>query len=482
MLKGKPRCVAWSSTDAVMRLFEMDGADVFQEIANTALANVGSFVPDFAFSKDGDYVMAGGNRVAATFTEASFDAALAQISTQTVALSSTTPLRLHAKNYKYGLHMVNAQTLAFIHSVDESNGNLLRDNRTGTLDGTTQVKRAFTKDGMTVVSLYNTLSPSVRVNTATSMLDPGTINERPNYTNTNVNQTAFNILCTEVVGSHDNQFLYFGAANGNVYVCPFTANNSATSVGASLQTVAGTGAVHRISVSPDDKYVAVSRVNAGVYTTVVYTRVGGTLTLFQTINGFGQSLAFSGDGFFLIDGIMKQARKFDGTNFAAANGAMANLPATVSSFALSQHVDGVSGFARAYNEAVHDYATCGVDNANLKMMLLTGAAAFVATHTNISQVTNGGAFEASGSGWAAGGQALTGVTYTVNLGGETEVTANPINVTLTGALSFRYALIYDDTSDTPIALIDYIDVVNAPALTTLNFDLSSPGWFKFTPV
>lgn len=480
MLKGKPRCVAWSSADSIMRLFEMDAANVFQEIAQTSLLNVGSYLPNFAFSKNGDYILAGGNRVAATFSETSHDLTLAQIGLQTTALASTA-FRIFSKNYKYGLHMMNAQSAAFIHSVNNADGQIIRDNRSGVFDGITQVKRTFTKNGETVVSLYNT-SPFLRVNTATSFLDPGTDNERPNYTVTNVAQTAFNIACTEVVSSYDNSLLYFGAANGNVYVCNFTPNNSATSVSAALQTIAGTGAVHRIAVSPDDKYVAVTRLNAGVYTTIVYTRVGATLSVLQTIANFGQDLAFSGDGFYLIDGITKQARRFDGTNFAAANAAMANLPAVVSSFALSQHVDGVAGFARVYNEGVFDYSNGDVDEANLKFMLLSNAASFVATHNTLTQVTNGGAYEVSGGGWAAGGQPLANVVHTLIPSGETQVTANPVNVTLTGALTFRYGLIYDDTSDTPLVLIDFINNYAAPALTTLNFDFTAPGWLKFTPV
>lgn len=480
MLKGKPRAVAWSASDAIMRLFEMDANDVFQEIAQAPLANVGSFVPNFAFSKTAKYVMAGGNRVAATYSHAAFDESLQQTDIQTFALSSTAD-RKFARNALYGMHYVGAATPAFIHVVNEDTGLMFRDNRTGILNlGATNILRGFSHNGQNSLALYNaSLYAGVAFAVGTTGVAPY---EFPAFVNAAVRQTVATSLLTMIASSSDDQFIYTGNAAGLVSVHPFSGAATAGSMGASIGTVSAAGSVSSIVSSPDDKYVAVSRVSGGVYTTTVYTRVGGTLTVLQTINTFGASLEFSGDGFFLIDGISKLARKFNGVNFAAANGAMANLPVTVSSFSLSHHVDGVNGFARVYNEAAFDYSGCDVDETNIRVMLLSDAAAFVATHNTVLQVTNGGAWQVSGGGWAAGGQLLANVQHTLVPSGETEVTANNVTVTLNADLTFRYALIYDDTSDTPLTLIDYIDTYTAPALTTLDFDFSSPGFLKFTPV
>lgn len=477
MIKGKPRLATWNA--GTLSLFEMDSSDVFQQLATAAVANVGSYLPGLAFSRSGNYLLVGGNRVAATFSEASFDAALAQIGLLGVSLSSTGPTRLMSKNYQYGLHMVNAQTGAFVHSASEIDGSIIQDVRTGTMDGVTQVKRAFTKDGQTVVSLYNA-TPFVRVNTATSTLDTGTVNERPNYTTNNVAQTAFNIACVEVSSSYDNTLLFFGAANGTVHVCPFTPNNAATSVSAAIQTLTGTGAVHRIAASPDDKFLAVTRLNAGVYTTTIYTRAGNAFTQLTTIAAFGQELAWTGDGFYLIDGILKKARHYTGT-FDVADAIMANLPATVSVAALSQHVDGVAGVTRLYYAGSQDIAQGITNLATLKVALLSNLATYDANDGSFADVTNSGAYQVSGGGWTAGGILLTGVTKADGPLGTTVVTAANVSQAISAPLTFHYALIYDSTTNIPLALIDYLEDVAVPALSTLNIDFTS-GVLTFVPV
>lgn len=480
MVKGKPRLATWNPTDGLLRLFEMDASDVFVQFASAPLANVGSYPPDFAFSRSGDFLLAGGNRVAATFSEAVFDMALVQTGLATWALSSTA-LRLFAKNYKYGMQLVAAATPAYIYNVDESNGSLLTDVRTSILNlGATNTFRNFSSSGNDILSFYNT-SPFLGIARASGMVGTPP-NDIPAYPSAAVRQTAFNVAVIEGSFSQDLQLVYTGAANGTIYVCPFNPAGavSATSVGAAIQTIPGTGTVHRISVSPDDKFVAVSRLNAGVYTTVIYQRSGTTLTAFATIASFGQSLMWTGDGYYLIDAISKKALHYTGT-FDNADAILANLPATVTSAAVSQHVDGIPGLARLYNVGAQDLATCATDLTQLKVMLLSPSASFDATQATLSAVTNAGAYEVSGGGWPAGGTLLTGVAKVDGPAGTTIITANDLAQSLTAPLTFQFALIYDDATDVPIALIDYLETIAAPALTSLQFDFSA-GVVHYVPV
>lgn len=480
MVKGKPRLVAWSAADATLRLYEMDVNDVFQQIASNALANVGSFPPDMAFSRSGDYILAGGNRNTTTYSEAAFDINLVQTGLATFALGSTAA-RQFSKNYEYGMHYVGASTPAYIYVVDEQTGAVITDNRTNILNiGATNIFRNFSKNGRDILSLYNA-SPYLGIARAVGMVGTPP-NDFPAYPNAAVRQTAFNIPIIEGTISQDLQLVYAGASNGTVYVCPFTPGGavSATVIGAALQSIPGTGTVHRIAASPDDKFVAVSRLNAGVYTTVIYERSGSTLTAFDTIAAFGQNLAWTGDGFYLIDGISKKALHYTGS-FSPADAILANLPATVNSVAISQHVDGVPGFARLYNVGAQDLATCATDLTQLKFMLLNSTASFDATQATLAAVTNSGAYEVSGGGWAAGGLLLTGVAKVDGPAGTTIITANDITQPLTAQLTFRYALIYDDAADVPIAMIDYVENITAPALTSLQLDFSA-GVVHFVPV
>lgn len=374
-----------------------------------------------------------------------------------------------------------ASTPAYIYNVDESTGALLTDVRTNILNiGATNIFRNFSSSGNDILSFYN-VSPFLGIARASGMVGVPP-NEIPAYPAAAVRQTTFNTAVVEGAFSQDLQLVYTGSAGGALYVCPFNPGGavSATSISAALQTIPGTGAVHRIAVSPDDKFVAVSRLNAGVYTTVIYERAGTTLTPFATIPAFGQNLMWTGDGFYLIDGLSKKALRYTGT-FDVADAILANLPAVVSSVSISQHVDGVAGFARLYNEGAQDIATCTTDLAQLKLMLLSSGASFDATQATVSAVTNAGAYEVSGGGWTAGGLLLTGVAKVAGPAGTTVITANDISQVLSATLTFRYGLVYDDATDTPLAFIDYLEDVVAPPLSTLNVDFSS-GVLTYVPV
>lgn len=477
MAIGKARAAVWSTSDSTLRLYEMDSSDVFQQVSSVAhTIFAGSQTPHLFFSQNEDFLLTGRFTASNSFAITSLDELLATLGTSNITSGSP---RVNADNDNFGALLTSISGNAGMFWADTVTGAIGAVSFTTPLGQAGVIYRDFSSNGMDLISLFSS-APYVRLSHATTIggVAPNNYPNLPAPTS----QSLFTAQAIISRFSVDGAAVFFGDAAGAFYVCPFNAAGGANAVGASVQTIGGTGSVRAIAVSPDDKFVAVSRNNGGVFTTEVYTRSGLTLTPFQTIANFGSALDFTGDGFFLVDGLTKQARKFAGASFVDANASMANLPVVVTSFALSRHVDGVNGFARVYQNAVFDYTDCGVDETALKFMLLSSSASFVAADATVSQVSNAGAWEVSGGGWVSGGPPLQNVTHTVNVGGETEITADTVTVTMTGDITFRYGLVYDSVNDTPLALIDYLEDHTASALTTLEFDFSSPGWLKFTPV
>lgn len=92
-----------------------------------------------------------------------------------------------------------------------------------------------------------------------------------------------------------------------------------------------------------------------------------------------------------------------------------------------------------------------------KIALLNASASFNAAHTTLAQVTSSGANEVTGTGWSAGGIALTGVGTEIYMVNGTRWFCNEQSFTAqSGGLSnIRSAVIYDDslTDDPPLWMV-----------------------------
>ncbi len=98
--------------------------------------------------------------------------------------------------------------------------------------------------------------------------------------------------------------------------------------------------LHAIAMSPYSNQLAVSWVNAGVYQTKIYRRLGSFYQEIQTVNGFGQLIDFSADGTMILDCGSKKALKRNGLTgvFEANDAIVANVATGVVRQALSDHV------------------------------------------------------------------------------------------------------------------------------------------------
>ncbi|MEN3953579.1 hypothetical protein [Iodidimonas sp. SYSU 1G8] len=107
--------------------------------------------------------------------------------------------------------------------------------------------------------------------------------------------------------------------------------------------------------------------------------------------------------------------------------------------------------------------TIDLDGHTFKVMLLGNAASFDAGHSVLASVS--GNQIASGSGYAAGGAALTGVSWG-QTGGTATFDADDVTWTASGGAITAYkAAIYDDTPTSPadplVAFIDFGGVQTA---------------------
>ena len=203
--------------------------------------------------------------------------------------------------------------------------------------------------------------------------------------------------------------------------------------------------------SPDGIWLAVGS-EAG---TQLFKRRGDVFSFHSSLAGFGRLLSFSGDSVLLVDAGLRKAFLLNGDEWTAHDECMVNIPTLIVSQALSQGRVLPAGDARVYDAAIAAAGEGGINWNNLKLTLLTASAVVDLTDGSLDVVTNLGAWEVSTGDWPAGGYPLTNV-LPVETAGMYTFTADPIEHTVfTSNLFARYAVIYDDISDTPISLIDF---------------------------
>lgn len=127
-----------------------------------------------------------------------------------------------------------------------------------------------------------------------------------------------------------------------------------------------------------------------------------------------------------------------------------------------------NSFPEALGKKVHNL------NADTLKVVLTNAAPNVATHTQLSDVTQ----IANGNGYTTGGTAAASNAYS-QTSGVGKLTANDVVFTASGSGigPFRYAVLYNDTA-TNDELIGYADygaaqTVNSGETFTVDFDATN---------
>lgn len=236
------------------------------------------------------------------------------------------------------------------------------------------------------------------------------------------------------------------------------------------------GAPEAIAMSPDGRALAVSTLSGGVYATRIYRRIGDYFQPAQSdLSGVGALLDFSADGKLLVDSAKQSCFVMDASGvFIDNSAAMVNVPTAIAAQALSYGRVDPYGDAALYDVAPGLFADEAYDAGNLKLTLLTSAAAFDRTDSTpdfSAEVTTGG--------WPAGGVLLQNIT-SVSGPGVFSLSADPVErVIIESALTARYALIYDATNNKPLVFIDLINDRVVAKNRTLLIDFRDGIFLKF---
>lgn len=144
----------------------------------------------------------------------------------------------------------------------------------------------------------------------------------------------------------------------------------------------------------------------------------------------------------------------------------------------------VAGSISIYNTALESLLKDTVNLANLKLLLLTGAAAFNPTHTTLAAAV--GANEAFGGPWPQGGVACGSGSYPAGIDGLSyfSLLLPSVDYSDTTPLTFRSAIVYDDSDPgkKPLAFIDTGAVQTVSQLDRIKFSSGGNNILTFTPV
>ena len=134
-----------------------------------------------------------------------------------------------------------------------------------------------------------------------------------------------------------------------------------------------------------------------------------------------------------------------------------------------------------YNHTAKLFAEGSNASTDTYKVKLYTAATFNATHTTLAGV--GGTEATTGTGYNAGGPALTNVAVTTVTTTDARFDADDVTLTASGgSITASYGVIYNDTdaNDPPLAFIDFDGSQSAGAGTDFKIIWDANGIFSFT--
>lgn len=134
-----------------------------------------------------------------------------------------------------------------------------------------------------------------------------------------------------------------------------------------------------------------------------------------------------------------------------------------------------------YNHTVKRFASGENAVADSYKLKLYSSTAFDAAATTLASVT--GTEASAGTGYTAGGQALTNVTVTVETTNDAKFDADDVTWTASGGtISAAFGVLFNDTdaNDPPVAFINFDGLQTAGDGTDFKIVWNASGIFTFT--
>lgn len=244
--------------------------------------------------------------------------------------------------------------------------------------------------------------------------------------------------------------------------------------------------LHRVSISPDNVFLAASTSEDDggltVYRTRLYKRSGDDFYPIDTIDNFGGTLSWNEEGDQLYDALGRRAfRRTVNTNtFTELVGFMTNIPAGVQESATSPHIEFPVGAVTLYDTVLHEIITGTQALTGLKLALLDENYVFDSATATATVIL--AANEVSGAHWPVGGKELLNVQFEPYGLRGTFLTADTIEQMIyEGSISARFALIYDPVANVPFAYVDFQQEIIAEQNSKLTLRIGDYGLILITP-
>lgn len=487
MAQGNPLLAAWGSD--TLRLFELSEAGFVQRGTVQAISTSAAFPPQMVFPRDSAFVGMDRGSSSTLRTFYTYTLALTAIASQGFAAVTNGQNGFLAFNpientYHSITQLVTAPTA--------TTGRVNADGTVGPL-GTSGALYG-NAPALGVKLRMASMAPDGTMVARGVAVDATTFNDtilrredaaEPYFLSTQ--KKYHNLYAWDVHGwSADSRFFLAGtkAASGFVEINKRMAYDTLTKVG---EIRLGGFYPTAISFSPSTRYVAITWTDGTAVKTLIYRRFGNTFTEVLEVPDFGAItgyvIGWTADGQYLIDGANRKAMKYAGGVFVAADAIMANVPAGITSIALSTHVNNVTGRGMLYDGAIADLVRGRVNLPSLKLALLKDGAGFLQSHASLAAVTANGTLEASGSGWPVGGKVIPSVRLVETSPSTFSYKGEAIKqVIVGGSLIARYGVIYDDAhvNKKPLVFIDFQRELFAEKDTEITLTFDSLGFITYS--
>ena len=240
-----------------------------------------------------------------------------------------------------------------------------------------------------------------------------------------------------------NKYLIAGKrGDTSVFVYKFEVNNTLTE---SIELSYGGQLLESIGLSKVGNLLAVGWSSGGVFTTILYRRLGGFYQAVQTLSNIGGLLSFSADSTILIDSVTKKAFKRNASTgqFDSADAMMVNVASGVVGQALSDHVPAIFSTVDYYQVGLNALTSTGLVASSLKYTLAADTApAYNPDHATLSDVL--GTAEVSSGNWPAGGVPLVNPSKT-NANLAVSYLSDDISRNIVfGSVEFRYVILHQN--------------------------------------
>lgn len=239
--------------------------------------------------------------------------------------------------------------------------------------------------------------------------------------------------------------------------------------------------VHAVCAPQAGRWIALSFLSGGVYTTDIFERVGSFPVFRQTISGIGKTIGFSQDGSLLIDASAKKAYTVDAFSvWNEVSGALTNVVSGAIVQGISPHIKDPVGFTSLYDNRLADLHDNLINLDDLYLTLMTpDAAPFDPTDSTISAVL--GTEEVTDGLWPAGGIHLLNATSVAVGARQWKIDVDDLTYIIkeTGIV-FSYAVVYEHSTGKPLLHIDFLREYTVPHNTEIQIKFNAAGLLVYT--